>query len=69
MNPEILVTAAFLLGAAAGGLLVTLSRVRNFARVRQEFGAELNADIDAVLAEREREGLQLPHQPSPVKAA
>ena len=52
MNLNMLVTGAFLLGAAAGALVVSLFYSANLSRVRREFQAELEASVEADLKTR-----------------
>jgi hypothetical protein len=47
MNPNSLIIATFLLGAAVGGILVAMFYRANFARIKEEFQEELQATVEA----------------------
>lgn len=48
----LIVLAAFLLGAVAGGLLVAISRRAGIDRIREEFRAELESYLDREISAR-----------------
>jgi len=52
MNFNLLIIAVFLLGAAAGALIVSVFHSANFARAREQFQAELEASVEAELNSR-----------------